>query len=143
MPTTQSDLRKLARLRLREAQALFDKKLYDGCEYLAGYVIELALKARICKTLNTNDYPDTGERSRVFKTHNLDDLLFLSGLQRRFDEDKRTNPALFTNWSLITPWSEQYRYNPVGSSNKVHAKQVLEALKDQNNGVFSWIKKRW
>ena len=50
MPTRQ-ELKKLAKIRLLEAKALFDKGLYDGACYLAGYVVALALKARICKVL--------------------------------------------------------------------------------------------
>ncbi|MDG6028095.1 MAG: HEPN domain-containing protein [Candidatus Brocadia sp.] len=47
-----------------EAKALFDKGLYDGSCYLAGYVIELALKARVCKILDMTDYPESGDISR-------------------------------------------------------------------------------
>lgn len=44
---TREELQQLARLRLREAEALFAAGLYDGCVYLCGYVVELALKARM------------------------------------------------------------------------------------------------
>ena len=44
MPTRQ-ELKALSELRLKEAEALFGSGLYDGTVYLAGYVIELALKA--------------------------------------------------------------------------------------------------
>lgn len=46
MPTHE-ELKKLAKTRLIEAKALLDNELYDGARYLAGYVIELALKARV------------------------------------------------------------------------------------------------
>ena len=50
---------------------------YDGSVYLCGYVIELLLKARICKTLNWDGFPsDSKEFQNLnnFKTHNLEIL---------------------------------------------------------------------
>lgn len=56
MPT-RKELQDLAEIRLQEAKVLFEKEFYDGARYLAGYVIELALKARICKILDLDQYP--------------------------------------------------------------------------------------
>lgn len=46
MPS-KNELKALSKTRLKEVKALYDNGLYDGASYLAGYVIELALKARI------------------------------------------------------------------------------------------------
>ena len=46
MPT-RDELKALSRTRLKEAKTRYDGGLYDGASYLAGYVVELALKARI------------------------------------------------------------------------------------------------
>lgn len=142
MPTRR-ELKKLAEIRLLESKALFDKKLYDGACYLAGYVIELALKARICKVLDMVHYPESGEISRSFKTHKYDELIKLSGLERKFDEAKNLNPSLLTNWSLVTEWSEEFRYRPVGTNTQIRAHKIINALEDSNDGVFTWIKKKW
>ncbi len=115
MPT-RAELKELARTRLQKAKTLYNSGLYDGASYLAGYVVELALQARICKTPDVNAYPETGEIGRSFRTHKLDDLIRLAGLQRKFDRAKASRPCLLTSWSLVTTWSEQVRYNPVGSS---------------------------
>lgn len=48
---TASALTRLARARLADARALLQAKRYDGAVYLGGYVVEMALKARICRTL--------------------------------------------------------------------------------------------
>jgi len=141
MPTHE-ELKKLAKTRLVESKALFDKGLYDGACYLAGYVIELALKARICKILDIH-YPESGEISRSFKTHKYDELIKLSGLERKFDEAKKLNSALFTNWSLVTGWSEEFRYRPIGTNTQIRAQQFINALENQKDGIFTWIKKRW
>ncbi|RLC04104.1 MAG: hypothetical protein DRI57_28560 [Deltaproteobacteria bacterium] len=56
MPT-RNELKELAKLRLKEAETLFNAGLYDGSAYLCGYVTEFALKARICKLLGIDEYP--------------------------------------------------------------------------------------
>lgn len=142
MPTHE-ELKKLAKTRLIEAKALFDKGLYDGSCYLAGYVIELALKARVYKILDMTDYPESGDMSRLFKTHKYDDLVKLSGLERKFDEAKKANVALFTNWSLVTDWSEEFRYRPVGTNSKKRVQEIINALENPKDGIFTRIKKRW
>ncbi len=140
---TRNELKKLAGTRLKEAKLLFDREFYDGACYLAGYVMELALKARICRVLDLTEYLDSGEISRSFKTHRLDDLVRLAGLQRKFEQAKVNNPNLMSNWALVIVWNEQIRYNPVGSSSRVHAEMMINALEDRNDGVFTWVKKYW
>jgi hypothetical protein len=53
------NLEEISAARLHDAQALYAARRYDGAYYLAGYSLELALKARICKTLNWADFPLT------------------------------------------------------------------------------------
>jgi hypothetical protein len=58
--------------------------------YLCGYAIELSLKARICRTLKWVGYPDTArefENYKSFKTHDVDVLLRLSGIEDRINRD--------------------------------------------------------
>lgn len=86
MPS-KNELKALSRTRLKEVKALYDSGLYDGASYLAGYVIELALKARICKHLDVNDYLDGGQISQSFKTHKLENLIILSGLSNKFSTE--------------------------------------------------------
>jgi HEPN domain-containing protein len=43
---TRQQLQELARTKLKEAEALYSAGFFDGCVYLCGYVVELALKAR-------------------------------------------------------------------------------------------------
>lgn len=141
MPT-RNELKKLSRTRLKEVNALFQRNLFDGASYLSGYVIELALKARICKILDS-DYPDTGEISRSFKTHNLDLLIRLGGLHKKFNDELQTNNSFRINWSIIKSWSEGYRYLPVGSSNRNDVLDLIDAIENPINGILTWIKKKW
>lgn len=137
------ELKELAKTRLQEAKLLYDQGLYDGCCYLAGYVLEMALKARICKALDLADYLDTGEISRSFKTHNLIVLLRLAGLQRKLDVAIAANPNLLRSWSLITEWTEEFRYTPAGTRSKLEAEIILSAIEDRKDGILLWLKKYW
>src|ERR1039458_10039243 len=56
---TRAEFQELARVRLEEAKSLLDLGKWRGAYYLAGYAIELALKACIIKTLMATDaFPD-------------------------------------------------------------------------------------
>lgn len=135
------DLKKIAEIRLKEAQILNSNGYYDGATYLCGYVVETALKARICKNLNIQDYPDTGENKSIFSSHNFDRLLLLSGLQDQISISK--NPQLFQNWSLLTTWKPDGRYQSIGTCSKQSAKDTLQALTQSKFGFLKWIKKQW
>ena len=51
----RAELRNIASERLKDAEALLSAARYDGAIYLGGYVVELALKNRICVVLNWKD----------------------------------------------------------------------------------------
>jgi hypothetical protein len=139
MPTKQQ-LRDLANLRLREAEVLFAAGLYDGAAYLCGYVVELALKARICRVLDANEYPDGGKYKQVYAVHDFAQLLFLSGLRPKMDP---SNVTLFNNWSIAVPWNPERRYSPPGTHSRQDAEEILDAIRDKNDGILRWIKKYW
>jgi HEPN domain-containing protein len=133
---TRQELQELSALRLQEADVLFAAQLYDGCVYLCGYVVELALKARICAILDIEEYPD---RRQHFKTHDFDELKLLAGLER---EITGANPQLLGNWSVATEWKPEWRYQPVGSYVRADAERILEAIKVAPDGVLACISRR-
>jgi len=139
----RNELKKMATTRLAESKALINSGLFDGACYLAGYVVELALKARICKLLDIDLYPDKGKISSAYKIHDLADLIILAGLENKFKTAKHNNVNLDINWSVIASWSEQYRYSSIGTNPKERAEEIIEALVDPKDGVFIWIKKYW
>lgn len=121
----KSELRKIARARLKDSEALFKAKRYDGAIYLCGYAIEIALKLRICKTLHWDGYPSTNkefEYLRSFKTHDLDTLLNLSGIEKRIKKEFRME------WTIISQWDPQVRYKPIGSVKQQEVKQMIISI---------------
>jgi hypothetical protein len=138
MPS-RDELRALAELRLQEAVARFGAGFYDGSVYLCGYVVELALKARICTVLGVADYPDS-EMPQAFKIHNFDHLLLLSGLRGELNAG---NAVRLTNWSTATDWKPEWRYRKAGSVDQPKAQEVLDALRDAPDGILTWLRQRW
>lgn len=135
----RKQLQQLARLRMQEAEALFTSGFYDGSVYLAGYAVELALKARICRLLGLKEYPS--EPAQAFKVHNLDQLKVLAGLTNQIDPTK--NRDLFNNWSQAVKWNPEQRYEAPGKYNAYTAKVVLDSIRAKPDGVLTWLSKRW
>jgi hypothetical protein len=138
MPS-KKELKAISLMRLKEAKMLYNNKLYDGALYLSGYVIETALKARICKILDV-DYPD---KETSFKTHSIDLLVKLGGLTNMLDQKLNNDVNFKANWSLIRPWKPEFRYNPIGASSQIKVQEVISALEDKNDGVLTWLKTKW
>jgi HEPN domain-containing protein len=121
-----SELRKIARGRLKDAEVLLTAKRYDGAIYLCGYAVETALKARICRVLKWPGNPSTRkefEGYQSFRTHDLDILLHLSGVEaiikiRRFAE-----------WSIVATWDSNVRYRPIGSASSQDAADMIKSTK--------------
>ncbi|QJD91297.1 DNA-binding protein [Duganella dendranthematis] len=122
---TISDLEEISAARLQDAQVLCAAGRFDGAYYLAGYSVELALKSRICKTLNWMDFPATNkefERFRSFKVHDLEVLLKLSGLEATV-KDKH-----LAEWGTVKAWQPEVRYRQVGFADEIATAAMLDAV---------------
>ena len=86
------DLQRLAGVRISEAKALLDRRLYSGAYYLAGYAVECGLKACVAKRTRRYDFPDRKLASDSF-THNLNALVGVAGLQTLLSAEMARDPA--------------------------------------------------
>jgi HEPN domain-containing protein len=122
----RNELKKIARARLKDADILLASRRYDGAIYLCGYAIELALKARICRTLKWHGYPSTNsdfKKYQSFRTHDLDVLLHLTGLEIKIKTD------FLAEWSAVAQWNPAARYQPVGTAQKNDVNLMISASK--------------
>jgi len=137
----RTDLQQLADIRINEATALLKlpASMSDGAYYLAGYAVECALKSCIAKLNNQHDWP---EKSFVgdCHTHDILKLVRLAGLEPAKAADAAANPALDQNWAIVKDWSEQSRYE---RHSLAKARQMIDAVADNANGVLPWIKAHW
>lgn len=120
------DLQKSARSYLRAAGVLYRSKNHDAAVYLCGYAVEIALKARICRTLKWKGFPATRsefQKFRSLQTHDLETLLQFSGVEDRI------KPAFHADWSAVETWRPEQRYDPVGTQTATSAFKMIEAAK--------------
>jgi HEPN domain-containing protein len=123
---THAELRSLARARLKDADALFSKDRYDGASYICGYAIEIALKARIAKTLKWAGFPSDGGEFKGLenlKTHNLRLLLRLSG------RDAKIKAKFSAEWLAVSQWNPESRYQAIGTVTQGDARRMIDSAK--------------
>lgn len=136
----RNDLKELAQARLREAKVLLDNDEYSGAYYLAGYVIECALKACIAKRTREFDFPDKSTVVDSY-THNLTALVKVAGLQPDLDAEIQNDQEWFgPYWGVIKLWTEHTRYSIIDRST---AANLFEAVSDSKHGVLKWLKRHW
>ena len=64
-----TDIRTLADSRIKEAHALSKKGFHDLAFYVAGYAVELQLKAKICEHFDLPDFTVNMRRKRTCLKH--------------------------------------------------------------------------
>jgi hypothetical protein len=103
---TPEQLNELAYERLTDAKVLEAAGRLECALYICGYALEMKLKYRMCKTLDWDEYPGDGkDKNRSFKTHKLEDLLHLSGVE------KRINAKFIAEKSIVVKWDPEIRYS--------------------------------
>ena len=97
----------------------------DNAAQLAGFAAELRLKARYCTKKKISNFPNSVSKLRAsgmgeLQTHDLDRLLTLSNAH-----SITRSPHI--NWSNISSWRVEHRYQPVGTVDKDHvSKQIAD-----------------
>ena len=132
-------LRKLAKIRLLEAEALLNGRLPDGAYYLAGYAVECGLKACIAKMTRRHEFPDR-DFARDSYTHDYSQLLKTAKLLERFRGDLKADRLFAASWTIVNDWSEDSRYARWTQS---QARAMVEAAGDPAHGVLQWIERHW
>jgi hypothetical protein len=135
------ELRQLAEDRLLDAKLLLDGGRWSGAYYLAGYAMECGLKACVLAFVER-----TGEifRDKRFSekcfTHQIEDLLKLSGLKDAHNVSMGSNASFVGFWGVAKDWSELARYQ---QKTEREAKELYEAITDGTDGVLQWIRLYW
>ena len=134
---SKAEFQELAEERLLEAKALLDVGKWEGAYYLAGYAVELALKACVIKILKATDaFPDK-DFSKNCYTHSVVKLVALA----RLDTPRKTamdmDANLKANWAIVEAWSEEKRYHRIQRS---EADELYTAISERDHGVLPWIK---
>jgi HEPN domain len=135
----RNDLRRLSRIRLKEARALLEAKCFDGAYYLGGYAVECALKACIARNTKRHDFPDKKTVNDSY-SHNLESLVKVASLAALLQQEAQTDPAFNSNWATVKDWSEESRYR---LNSEKEARDLYRAVTDRQHGVMRWIRQHW
>jgi len=135
----RTDLRANAQGKLDDAVYLLSDRRFSNAYYLAGYAVEIGLKACIALQITAETIPEKAFINAVFQ-HNLKNLVGLAGLQEELKEEQDKNPDFAANWALVAEWSEQARYYEI---DPVTAQVFVTAVADPRSGVLRWIKTFW
>lgn len=136
---SRNDLQKLSEIRLEDSIILFSAGKSSSAYYLAGYCIELALKACVSKLFQPNVIPDNNFVQAIY-THSLEQLLKTAGLFPQFKEDIKTDLQLAANWGIASKWNEASRYQ---FWDQFATDSLIQSIRDPDHGVFQWVKKHW
>lgn len=133
------DLQVLAQERLADAEALLASGRFSGAYYLAGYLVECALKACIAKLTQLEDFYDKDLAKKIF-VHDPARLAHAAGLSAEIEELAKDDSAFARNWAIINAWDEESRYKTYGEQ---EARRILFAVSDPDHGVLQCIKRYW
>lgn len=135
----RTDLQANAQRKFDDAIVLLGNKSPSNAYYLAGYAIELGLKACVAAQLSPQTIPDKAIIKRILD-HNFNVLVGLAGLA---DELKRTQAAdldFAANWAVVSEWSPDARYETIDT---MSAQTLVEAIGNDRSGVLKWIRTHW
>ncbi len=132
---SKATLLTLSDARLLEARTLLEARLWSGAYYLAGYSMELRLKAHISVRFKTGVIPDRAELNKIY-THNLKELVSLANLREAHAEAQRSDSEFAARWSVAADWNEQSRYI---IWDQAAATALLDAITAPQHGVMAWL----
>jgi hypothetical protein len=132
-------LRAIAQAKLDDAVLLLQHGRFSNAYYLAGFAIEIGLKACIAKQIAADTIPDKGFVNAIYQ-HGLKSLVSTAGLSTSLADKEAADPAFAANWALVAGWSPEVRYDTVDNYS---AQLMLQAILEDNSGVFAWIKAHW
>lgn len=115
---------------------MLKNKQYSGAYYLAGYSIELALKACYCKAVKSKSFPPKKEVYYKLYSHDLNNLLSVSGIERKLQNEI----VQTANWGAIKDWSEESRYAIIAPNS---ARSIIRAVNNEEDGILNLIKELW
>jgi HEPN domain-containing protein len=94
------DFQRLAEAHLKDARALLKARQFDGAYYIAGYAVECALKACICRNTKRFDFPPR-DSHRTHYIHNLEGLVKAADIAEKWERDCLADATLAEHWAFV------------------------------------------
>jgi HEPN domain-containing protein len=135
---TKQQLVQLADGKLEDAKLLLEQGRAESAYYLAGYAIELMLKAIVTKTILAEAIPSR-EFIKDILTHDFEKLVRLARLADALRSRKDEEPQFAARWQIVGEWDEQSRYQ---FRQPAEAEALVEAIEHVDYGVLQWLRTR-
>jgi hypothetical protein len=132
-------LQQLAEAKLTDAGLLAKHQRWSNAYYLAGYCVELALKACIARQVLAETIPDKSLIQGVY-SHEFIKLVSIAGLKDELAGQIRADARFASNWGLVLEWSPDRRYQ---SSTAMQAENLIASVGATQTGVLEWIRQYW
>jgi hypothetical protein len=133
------DLQQLAEAKLSDAILLANFERWSNAYYLAGYSVELALKACVARQIAAETIPDKSVIQNIY-SHEFVKLVGVAGLKGELNRRLNGNTQFAANWALALEWGPDRRYQ---SSSAMEAQYLLASVSDTKSGVLEWIRQYW
>jgi hypothetical protein len=136
---TRLELQRLSQAKVDDAQLLCTNGRYGNAYYLAGYAVELGLKACVAKQIREHQIPDKALINGIY-THEAPKLIGLAGLSGALKEQQDRDGLFQSYWAICAEWKPDARYV---MNDAMSAELLLTAVGDPEHGVLQWIKAHW
>lgn len=135
----RTDLQAIAQSKIDDAVLLLQDQRYSNSYYLAGFAVEIALKACIAKQIAAETIPDK-TFIQAIHVHNIAALVGLAGLKPELQNKEDSDPDFHTYWGIATKWGPSARYQAIDS---LSCQLLIQAVIEPDHGVLPWIKTYW
>jgi HEPN domain-containing protein len=128
----------LAEAKLEDAKLLLGAGRAANAYYLAGYAVELMLKAIVSARFRTDTLPDRAVSTQVF-VHDLRKLISLALLEVALKEREKADAGFQARLQIVLRWTEESRYGQYGVD---EATALIDAVDNPEYGVLAWLRSR-
>jgi HEPN domain-containing protein len=128
----------LAEAKLEDAKLLLSAGRADNAYYLAGYAVELMLKAIVSARFRTDTLTDRAVSTQVF-VHDLQRLINLALLDVALREREKADAGFRACLQIVLRWKEESRY---GQYEADEATALIDAVDNSEYGVLPWLRSR-
>jgi HEPN domain-containing protein len=126
----------LAEAKLEDAKLLLSAGRAANAYYLAGYTVELLLKAILSGRFRENTLPDRGLINQLY-SHDLAKLTRLALLDVALRQHEESDTDFRIRWGIVLEWTEESRY---GDYSPETAAALIEAIENPEHGVLQWLR---
>ena len=133
---TRADLRSTAQAKLDDAISLLQLGRYSNAYYLAGYAVEIGLKACIAAQISAETIPDKAFIKGILN-HEFKGLVGIAGLAGPLKQRQDDDGEFAANWALASEWSPDVRYESI---DPMSAQLLVRAIADPDSEFYNGSK---